>query len=264
METVKLNKSAERVVDVLTLLATTTDALTLNEICKALSWPKSSAFELLQTLVHKGFLEIEDPRLKTYKLGIGVFETGMAYLSKMSVSQVARPLLQELNRQIGSTVFLGVEDKGRIVYLDKAESHSVMRPTAKLGSRRNMHTTGLGKALLAALPDERIQYILEHNELNAKTPYSNTNAAEVWQDIQAIRSRGYSIDDREDNSETYCIGSAIYDQDGAAVAAISVASIHATINPEREQMIVSLVQGTALKISQQLGYRGSKLYAEYR
>lgn len=264
MESIKLNKSAERVVDVLMLLASQSEALTLNEICKQLEWPKSSAFELLQTLVHKGFLEIDDPRLKTYKLGIGVFETGMAYLSKLSVSQVARPLLQELNRQTGSTVFLGVEDKGHIVYLDKAENHSVMRPTAKLGSRRNMHTTGLGKALLAALTDDRIQYILEQGELIAKTQRSNTTPAQVWQDIQAIRARGYSIDDREDNTETYCIGSAIYDQYGTAVAAISVASMHATINPEKEQTIVALVQATALKISQQLGYRGTKLYAEYR
>lgn len=260
METIKLNKSAERVVDVLTLLASSEDALTLNEICKALGWPKSSAFELIQTLVHKGFLEVDEPRLKTYKLGIGVFETGMAYLTKLSVSQVARPLLQELNRQTGSTAFLGVEDRGRIVYLDKAENHSVMRPTAKLGSRRNMHTTGLGKALLAALSDERIQYIIEQGELVAKTTFSNTTTADVWQDIQAIRARGYSIDNREDNAETYCIGSAIFDQYGLPVAAISVASIHATMNPEREQMIVKLVQDTALKISQQLGYRGDKLY----
>lgn len=264
MEPVKLNKSAERVVDVLALLAKSEQALTLNEICKILEWPKSSAFELVQTLVHKGFIEIEDPRLKTYKIGIGVFETGMAYLTKMSVSQLARPQLQELNRQTGSTVFLGVEDKGRIVYLDKAESHSVMRPTAKLGSRRNMHTTGLGKALLAALSDERIQYILDQVELVAKTSHSNTTSAAVWQDIQAIRARGYSIDNREDNAETYCIGSAIFDQYGSPVAALSVASIHATMNPEREQMIVKLVQSTALKISQQLGYRGSVLYADYR
>jgi|UPI0003243ADA IclR family transcriptional regulator, negative regulator of allantoin and glyoxylate utilization operons len=261
METIKLNKSAERVVDVLFLLSKADRALTLNEVCKALNLPKSSAFELLQTLVYKGFLEIEDARLKTYKLGIGSFETGIAYLSKMSVSQLARPLLQELNRQTGSTVFLGVEDKGKIVYLDKAENFSVMRPTAKLGSRRFMHTTGLGKALLAALDDEKIHYILGLDELLPKTAYSNVAMQDVLKDIQEIRARGYSIDNREDNIETYCIGSAIYDQWSQPIAAISVASMYSTMNSEREQTIIALVKETALKLSQQLGYGGNKLYA---
>ncbi|WP_191602706.1 IclR family transcriptional regulator [Marinomonas algicola] len=261
MENIKLNKSAERVVDVLFLLSKSEKALTLNEICKALSLPKSSAFELLQTLVFKGFLEIEDARLKTYNLGLGAFETGISYLSKMSVSQLARPLLQELNRQTGSTVFLGVEDKGKIVYLDKAENFSVVRATAKLGSRRFMHTTGLGKALLAALDDERIHYILGNDELLSKTIHSKVTIQDVLKDIQETRARGYSIDNREDNIETYCIGSAIYDQWSQPIAAISVASMYSTMNTEREKTIVTLVQDTALKLSQQLGYGGRQLYA---
>ncbi|MCC3380461.1 IclR family transcriptional regulator [Paenibacillus farraposensis] len=260
MENFKLNKSAERVVDLLVLLSNSSSPLTLNEICKTLGLPKSSAFELVQTLLYKNFIELDDPRLKTYRLGIGAFEAGIAYLSNMGIPHLARPLLQELNRQTGSTVFLGVEDKGQIVYLDKAENYSVMRPTAKLGSRRFIHTTGIGKALLAALPTEKIQFILGDGEIPAKTQYSKVTLQEILQDMAEIRARGYSIDDREDNLEMYCIGSAIYDQWNQPVAAISVASMYSTMTPERESMIVKLVKKTALKLSNQLGYRGERLY----
>ncbi len=78
--------------------------------------------------------------------------------------------------------------------------------------------------------------------------------------MEEIRARGYSIDDREDNLEMYCIGSAIYDQWNQPVAAISVASMYSTMTPERENMIVKLVKETALKLSNQLGYRGERLY----
>lgn len=260
MDNIRMNKSAERVADLLVLFAKSGTPLTLNEICKQMNMPKSSGFELVQTLLHKGFIEMDDARLKTYRLGIAVFETGMAYLSNMGVPHMARPLLQELNRQTGSTAFLGIEDKGRIVYLDKAESYSVMRPTAKLGSRRYMHTTGLGKALLAALPTSKVLEILGEGEIPSRTSYSKVTIPDILQDMQEIRERGYSIDDREDHLEMYCIGSAVYDQWDEPVAAISVASMYSTMTAEREANIVKLVKEAAWKLSTQLGYSGDRLY----
>lgn len=262
MEKFRMNKSAERVVDLLYLLAKSGSSLTLNEICTGLGLPKSSGFELVQTLLHKGFIEIDDVRLKSYRLGLGVFEVGSAYLSNLGIPQRARPFLEELNKQTGSTVFLGMEDKGKIVYLDKAENYSVMRPTAKLGSRRFMHTTGLGKALLAAFPADKIQYILGDGEIVGKTSYSKVTLSDILRDMKEIRERGYSIDDREDNVEMYCIGSAIYDQSNHPVAAISVASIYSNMTAEREEMIVKLVKESALKLSRQLGFTGERLYMD--
>jgi len=262
MQNIRLNKSAERVVDLLFLLAKSKEPLTLNEICTQLGLPKSSAYDLVQTLLYKGFIEMDDSRLKTYRIGLGVFEVGSAFLSNLGIPQVARPFLEKLNNLTGSTVFLGMEDKGKIVYLDKAENHSVMRPTAKLGSRRFMHTTGLGKALLAALPTERILQILGDGEIVTKTPFSKVTVPDILQDMQEIRDRGYSIDDREDNVEMYCIGSAIYDHSNHPVAAISVASMYSTISEDRKEMIVRLVTETALKLSRQLGYRGERLYLD--
>ncbi|WP_248930688.1 IclR family transcriptional regulator [Paenibacillus hamazuiensis] len=260
MEKFRVNKSADRALDVLVLFAQSNVPLTLNEICMSLNMPKSSGFELIQTMLAKRFIELDDPRVKTYRLGLAAFETGMAYLSNLEITHLARPVLQELNRQTGSTAFLGMEDKGNVVYLDKAENHSVMRPTAKLGSRRNLHTTGLGKALLAAMPLEKVRYMFSDGEIAGKTPYSKVTLPDILEDIRQTRLRGYSIDDREDNLEMYCIGSAIFDQSNQAAAAVSVASVSSAMTPEREQAIARLVTEAALKISRQLGYVGERLY----
>ncbi|MEH7334864.1 IclR family transcriptional regulator [Neobacillus drentensis] len=260
MEKIRINKSAERALDLLVLLAKTGTALTLNEICTEMGMPKSSGFELVQTLLYKGFIELEDPRLKTYRLGLAAFETGMAYQANMEITQLARPLLLELNKQTGSTVFLGVEDKGKVVYLDKAENFSVMRPTAKLGSRRYLHTTGVGKALLAAMPDEKIEYLYGDGEIPRKTSFSKVTLPEILQDMKEIRERGYSIDDREDNVEMYCMGSAIFDQSNQPVAAISIASVLSSMTPERKEMVSNLISETAIKLSNQLGYSAKRLY----
>ncbi|MEH7544874.1 IclR family transcriptional regulator [Neobacillus vireti] len=260
MEKIRINKSAERALDLLVLLAKTSSPLTLNEICKEMDMPKSSGFELVQTLLYKGFIEMDDPRLKTYRLGLSAFETGMAYQSNMEITQLARPLLLELNKQTGSTVFLGVEDKGKVVYLDKAENFSVMRPTAKLGSRRFLHTTGVGKALLAAMPDEKIEYLYSDGEIPKKTPFSLVTMSDILLDMKEIRERGYSIDDREDNEEMYCMGSAIFDQANQPVAAISIASVYSSLTAERKELVSNLITETALKLSNQLGYSGKRLY----
>lgn len=263
MDNLKENKSVARVVDLLVLLAHSDAPLALNEICHTLTWPKSSAFELIQTLVKKGLLEVKDERLKTYGLSLLSFEIGSSYLSNLGVTDQARPYIQQLNKQIGSTVFLGIEDNGDVVYLDKAENHSFMKPTAKLGARRYLHTTGVGKALLAAYPEDKIKKILSKNPLFTKTEFSHTTLEEVLQDMREIKNRGYSIDNREDNTEMYCMGAAIYDQFGSPVASISVASLYNTMSEERKKFISTALTDTAMQISRKLGYIGSKLYMPY-
>lgn len=262
MSNYKENKSAARVVDILVLLAHSGKALTLNEICSSKDWPKSSTFELVQTLVGKGILEMDDKRLKTYRLSLLAFEIGSAYLSNLGVTDVARAYIQELNKKTGSTVFLGVEDNGDIVYLDKAENHSIMKPTAKLGSRRLIYTTGVGKALLAAYTDDKIVEILQKKPLLGKTKFSHTSVDEILRDMHEIKKRGYSIDDREDNIEMYCMGAAIYDQFGKPVASISVASLYNSMNDEKKLFVSNAVIDTAMQISRRLGYMGNKLYMD--
>ncbi len=121
-----------------------------------MNWPKSSTYELIHTLLGKGILEFDNEDLKTFRLGIKVFELGMSVLEKTDLPKMARPYLEELSAKTDETVFLAVENSGSIVYLDRVEENSSITTSAGLGMRRPMYCTGLGKTLLATYPPSKV------------------------------------------------------------------------------------------------------------
>lgn len=222
--------------------------------------PKSSTFELLYTLVEKDYLQIEDENLKTFKLGIKLFQAGTSYLKKMDLNREARPLLEEMMKKSGETVFLAVEVNGMTVYLDKVEGSSSTRTTSVLGSSNPMYCTGLGKALLAAYPEERIKAITGGGTLHAVTEYTIKGYDDLIVDLKGIRKRGYSIDDKENEEDVFCVAAPIYDRSAKPIAAISIASLASKINSDRLELFGNLVKATALEISRRMGYSGDGLY----
>ncbi|HYF84045.1 MAG TPA: IclR family transcriptional regulator [Clostridia bacterium] len=255
-----MNKSASRAIDIIDFIAKQDSSVTITEISHKLGIPKSSTFELLYTLLEKGYLQIEDENLKTFKLGIKLFQSGTAYLKKMDLNREARPLLEDMMKNSGETVFLAVEVNGMTVYLDKVEGSSSTRTTSVLGSSNPMYCTGLGKALLAAYSDNRIKEITGGSELPLITEYTIKSYDELIVDLKGIRSRGYAIDDRENEEDVFCVAAPIYDRSGKPIAAISIASLASKINSDRLEQFGKLVSDTALDISKRLGYARDKLY----
>lgn len=260
MPTVRLNKSASRVVDILSLFTKSEVNLSIADIARELSLPKSSTFEIVYTLVEKGFLEIADNNRNTFKLGLKLFEVGAAFLSKADLHREARPQMEYLLAQIGRTIFLAVENKGEVVYLDKVEPYSAIHTGACLGSRNPMHCTGLGKAMLASYHEDRVRAITGGSKLKQKTPYSISEYNDLIEDLGKIRRRGYSIDDRESEIDVFCIAAPIYDRLGNPVSALSVASPAAVMNDTEIERVSKLVTASALTISRNLGFLGDKLY----
>lgn len=257
---VKLVKSVARTIDLMKLFVDAGRYLSLQDICELMKIPKSSAFELLHTMIEKGMVEPKGEGGKLYGLSIMAFEIGSSVVERIGVTDAARPYLQELNRTSGGTVFLGIEDHGMVVYLDRAEDHSVVKATAKLGSRRYLHTTSLGKALLYTHSNGEVLDLLGPEPYPVNTPMSLTTGVEVLKDAAQSRSRGYTMDNREDGPNMLCIGCAIRDHTGAAVAAISVTSIYSLMNQRKEEIISKQVMETAMEISRKLGFKGERIY----
>lgn len=258
--TFRPNKSAARTVDLLSLLAKAEGPLSIAEISREMSIPKSSMFELVYTLVDKGFLEIADSNLNTFKLGLKIFEVGISFVNKINLHREARPQMEYLMAQTGRTVFLAIEDQGQVVYIDKLEPISAVFTGALLGSRNPMYCTGLGKAMLAAYSEDKVRSITGGGEFEPKTKYSITNYNDLLEELAAIRARGYSIDNRENEEHIFCIAVPIYDRSGNAIAAISVANPAAAIDGVQIERTGALAQAAALKISKKLGFLGEKIY----
>jgi DNA-binding IclR family transcriptional regulator len=260
MKTFRMNKSAERVVDILGFVAQREKPCTMAEISAELRIPKSSAFEILYTLVEKEFLAIDNPDLKTFRLGLKLFEVGAAFLSKTNLHREARCFLEKMAACSGETVFLAVEDTGDVVYLDKIEGHASVRTFAVLGSRNSLYRTGLGKALLAAYPESRVRQLVGDGTLETRTPYSIPDYKNLLAELKATRERGYAIDNRENEMDVFCVAAPIFDQGGNPIAAISIASLFSKADQARQRELGTLVTETALAISSRLGFVGTRLY----
>lgn len=257
-----MNRSALRTLDILDLVAASRQALTITEISQQLQMPKTSAFDIVQSLLAREYLELNDERLKTFKLGMQAFRTGMTYLEKTDLCSAAQPLLEHMMNETKETAFLAICKENRVVYLSKMEALATIRTDSRLGSSNPMHCTGLGKALLASYAKGRVDEIIADQGMLPKTKYSLQTPDQLHADLERIRKRGYSIDCRESEVEVFCVAAPVYDHLGKSVAAISLAGMASRFigDEERIQACGTLVNRTALQLSRRLGYDKTVLY----
>jgi len=255
-----LNKSVARTIDLLELLAESSHALNLTEICQKMSLPKSSAHELLHTLIARHAVEYDNPDTKTFRLGIKMFSIGSAVIAKNDLYKIAHPVLEKLSMATNGTSYLAIEKDNMIVYLDKVEGESPIRATCSAGDRNYMQSTGLGKALLATHTDEDVAKIVFSTGLVAHTDHSITDLPMLLFDLSQTRQRGYAIDDREGMEFLKCIAAPIRNHKNEAVAAISAALFATRLTDDRIEEVSILVTESAFNISRQLGFAGEKLY----
>ena len=244
----------------LSLLAKSTKPLTQLEISQALGWPKSSTYELIYTLLEKGIVEFANEDCKTFRLGLKVFEIGMSVLEKSDLPKIARPFLEQLSANAGETVFMAVEDKGAIVYLDRVEENTSITTTVGLGTRRPMHCTGLGKALLATYPASRVKEVWDLTDRIAYTANTIREYDVLARELEKTRARGYAIDNREMEDEIFCVAAPVYGRSDKAVGAISIAAIYLRMDEKKTELFGRMITETALAISKRLGFRRDKLY----
>jgi IclR family acetate operon transcriptional repressor len=146
-----------------------------------------------------------------------------------------------------------VIDDGEAVFISQVESREVMRMIVRLGSRSPIHASGVGKALLANLPEPRVVRILQQRGLQRYTERSIDNPTQLHTELQRIRQLGYALDDEEHAVGLRCVASAIFDENGQALAAISLSGPKARITDNRLDELGIAVRQSADEITQALG-----------
>lgn len=254
----KINRTAQRTIQILELLSNHHGGLSLNEISTKLEIPKSSAFDILQTLTEMNVVTLRDSKLKKFSIGIKAFEIGTAYIKSMKLNEVAEGPLKDLAQRVERTVFLGVENDSQITYLNKYEPERPIITTANLGTKNPMYCTSLGKAILAAYDIERANNLIDKIEFKEKTPYTIKNKNDLLIELGEIRSKGYAVDNRELEDHMFCVGAPIINHNNEVIAAISAVGIFSEKIDEKS--LGNEVYETALKISKKLGFMGKSLY----
>jgi DNA-binding IclR family transcriptional regulator len=246
-------KSAERVLDILEVLSQEPKGLGFTELLHTLSLPKSSLHELLSVLTERGYLEL-DPTSRTYTLGIRVWESGQAYLRHHDLVREALPVMDSIVRAINETVQLAILDGIENVYLAKADSSHPLRLQSEVGRRLYAHATGLGKALLAYLPEEDLLARLEGRTLPRFTPNTITEASQLLRELATIRERGFAVDAQEYTPGVSCVAVPIWYYPGRVIAAMSVSIPVTRADAELFASALGLLAEGSLKLSRRLGY----------
>jgi DNA-binding IclR family transcriptional regulator len=248
----KINRTTQRTVEILELIASTDRELTLSDIAKELEMPKTSAFDILETLVHSNMLYTKENGIKTYKIGVKAYSIGSNYSKTSLLLNASEPIIKELVEATGLTILIAKETSGEIVFTLKQEPEKKIIATPNIGDRLLVHTTSIGKSILAF--SHKQDRLLTQIELSAKTDMSITSKDDLLREVEKIKEQGYAISNRENETYTFSIGAPIFDHRGYVTAAIGTLGLYeATYDPTRD---IALVKAAADRISKLQGYKG--------
>lgn len=248
--------SVARALDILDCLATHRGEVGVTEISHELRIHKSTASRMLTTMESRGYVSRNETTGK-YCLGMRLVELARHRLEQIDFRNQARPFLEELVRITGETAHLGVFDQGKVVYLDKVDTPQILMMRSKIGRRVFAHCTALGKAILAALPDEVVEQVIKEKGLPRFTPNTIIDPLTLKEHLSRVRVQGYALDDEEYEEGIRCAAAAVIDHIGRVVGAISVSGPTFRISRQRMETIGNLVKDIARKLSVSLGYHNT-------
>jgi IclR family KDG regulon transcriptional repressor len=240
-------------VRVLTSFSLEERELGVSELARRLGLGRSTVHRLLVTLAQDGLLE-QNPASGRYRLGLRTYELGMLAAAHMDIREAAQPVLTQLRDQTAETVQLAVLDGREVVYIDRLETTQTVRIFGHVGHRNQAHCTSTGKALLASLPADALDRLLDGWVLEAKTPYTITDPAKLREELAKVRRAGFAENVNETGVGVASVAAPIRDAAGAVVAAVSVAGPVMRVDGRSLRAFSGMVLEAAHEISRRLGY----------
>ncbi|GGS59250.1 IclR family transcriptional regulator [Planobispora rosea] len=234
--------------------------LTLSEVARATGLTRAAARRFLLTLVDLGYVRT-DGRL--FALSPRILELGYAYLSSLTLPEVAEPHLERLVAEIHESASVAVLDGEDVVYVSRVATSRIMRVTISIGTRFPAHCTSMGRVLLAWLPPDQLDAYLERAELRAFTGRTVTTPAALRAELDRVRSQGWAMVDQELEEGLRSLAVPIRERSGRVVAAMNVSSHASRTTPEsaRRDLLPHLL-ATAARVEADLhatGTRGTAL-----
>ncbi|WP_244893370.1 IclR family transcriptional regulator [Ferroacidibacillus organovorans] len=246
-------KSVDKACHLLEVVSRYPQGIAITELATQVDMYKSTVHRLLTTLLRRGYIE-QDERTGKYKLGYALLDLGMKLLSSIDLRAEAAVPLRELADFSNEIVHLALLERGEIVYIDKVESDNTTRMHSRIGKRVPVHSTSLGKVILAYLPVSEAREILNQNERIQMTDHTIVQEDELLAEIERVKERGYAFDLEENEIGVCCIAAPIFDHANNVVAACSVSGPSSRMTTERLHAMIPVVIASAKRISNRLGH----------
>ncbi|MGH3375458.1 MAG: IclR family transcriptional regulator [Actinoallomurus sp.] len=246
--------SVEKTLAVLRALSSPDQPRRLADIAERTAINKTTAHRILQILTAEGYAVTSGDG--AYASGPALLALAGSALADRDLGAVARPILDNLQRQTGHSVHFAVRSGTVAVYLAKVESQQPYRMASKVGMQVALHCTAIGKALLSRLPEAEVNAVVAATSpLIRHTPKTIVEPDRLLAELAAVRERGYAIDDEENERDVRCVGAAVHDRHGTAIGAVSVSALTFTLDHDDVGVLGPLVVAAAGRISSALGRR---------
>jgi len=245
--------AVERTIAILSALERS-GPMRLTVVARDAGLSEPTSFRYLATLVEHRIVDRQPDG--TYRLGLRLFAMGQRAVGQRDVRKVALPHMERLLETFQETVNLAIRRGDDLMLVEVVESQRSIRKGASIGDMDIWHCSGLGKAVMALLPEAEVREILARRGTAAFTERTLSSADDVAADLQLVRERGYAVDDEEAEAGLRCIATAIRDRHGAPLYALSVSGPAARIEPDSFPEIGAEIASAAAAISRALGYEG--------
>lgn len=239
-------QSVERVFELLEIIADAGGEASLSDLAATSELPMPTIHRLLRTCVVLGYAR----QLPSRRYALGARLIPLGERAGRQLGRVAQPKLVELVRQLGETANMALMDGDQVVYVAQQPSPHAMRMFTEVGRRANLHDTGVGKAILATLPDDEVRRIIARTGMPTPTPKSHATVESLLADLADIRQRGYSIDDEEQELGVRCYSVSI--PKAPAPMAVSVSGPLSRVDEAFGDRAVPVLQAIAERVAHEL------------
>lgn len=225
--------------------------VSLKSVSDAMNLPKTTTFRYLQTLTATGFLE-HDVASGKYKAASRFHSISVANVVVNKARQLARPLMLELTKEFSATVNLAVKGDCSVVYLDVMSSTHGTGTNARTGDAHPLHSTALGKAILAFMPEQEKQQYLSLS-LAERTGRTLIERHQLEDQLHQVRRTGYAIETGENEDGMMCVGAPILDDSGYPWVAISITVPQQFLSTHHAMQVGTQLLAASQDISARLG-----------
>ncbi|HTO93307.1 MAG TPA: IclR family transcriptional regulator [Bacteroidota bacterium] len=243
-----------RAVQVIELLAASHSGFSLADVSRQTGIPKSSLFRILAALEQHSIV-LQDHERKIFRLGMKLLDWGNAALEKIDLKTIVHPHLIRMAHETRESYYLTILDGQEVIIIDRADNPEMWSIVARLGARSPVHATASGQVLIADLPEETLDRIIEKSGLKKFTPKTIVNEARLKKRLREIVHDGYAVADAEYKPDLCAISVPIYDHNGKVVAAL-MTGIQSERKKKEEAIgrIVRILKKEAGAISHAIGY----------
>jgi len=251
-----------KVLKILEVLQSSGSGLGLKAISDATGIHKSTAHRFLKHLEREGYLICTEAG--AYLIGPRLAQMTARVNPQANLQTVARPVLWELWKSTQETVNLAVLDQNTVLYVEVMESPHEFRLSSRVGTRRPLHATALGKALAAFLPDDARDSILSTISFQPSTQKTIMNMVQFRRELQKIQRQGYALDDEEAVLGARCVSAPVLDSRGEAVGAVSVSGPVTRLSLNQVATLADAVTSAARSISVAMGFHAGVTRTDIR